>query len=288
MRFSTDVEIRPATPDDLPGEHAVFAAAQRELHDRHGVAWSPQPIDAFVRVHRHLLDHDGERSFVATAGDRVVAFSAAFVRAGTWYLSALFVHPDSQGQGVGRELLEQSWGVGFEHRITITEAIQPVSTGLYAQRGLTPTTPVLVLVGAPRAIESPLEPAEPSAGALSELDLLAYGFDRAIDHAFWAETSASGTLWLRDGRPVAYAYVSPRGVIGPVAGEDGGSAADALRAELARRTDERSVAFVPGTASAIVKAGLESGLRFEHPGLLLLTPSQTPPRSLAIASFWLL
>lgn len=103
------MEFRPAREADLEGEYAVFVAAQRELHDRRGAEWSaPAEFDRqgrWARIHRHLLAHDGERSFVAEDEERIVGFTAAWVRGGIWFLSALFVEPAFQGLGLGHELL---------------------------------------------------------------------------------------------------------------------------------------------------------------------------------------
>jgi GNAT superfamily N-acetyltransferase len=101
-------------------------------------AWSPPQ--------RHLLTEDGERAF---DGERLAGFSAALARGDTWFLSALFVLPDYQGRRVGRELLDRSWAGDYRRRMTITDSIQPVSTGIYARRGLIPTTPILSLSGLP-------------------------------------------------------------------------------------------------------------------------------------------
>jgi ribosomal protein S18 acetylase RimI-like enzyme len=92
---------------DLADEFAVFSAAQTELHGRRGSHWEAVPFDPggrWAEVHRHLLHHDGERSFVAEAAGRVIGFAAALVRGDAWYLSALFVDPGFQGRGVGRKL----------------------------------------------------------------------------------------------------------------------------------------------------------------------------------------
>jgi GNAT superfamily N-acetyltransferase len=100
------VKLRPATEADLDGEFAVFGAAQQELHERRGVAWPSgsgyDPGGRWATVHRHLLAHDGQRSFVAEDGNRIVGFTAAWVRDDCWFFSALFVDPEYQGRGVGR------------------------------------------------------------------------------------------------------------------------------------------------------------------------------------------
>jgi GNAT superfamily N-acetyltransferase len=287
------IEFRPATEADLADEFAVFVAAQEELHSRRGAAWSASPFDPsgrWAQVHRHLLAHDGQRAFVAVKQDRIVGFTAALVRDDCWFFSALFIDPACQGQGIGRQLLDLAWGGPHQRRITITEAIQPVSNGLYARRGLLPVTPMLGFIGRPaidvgaaRALQS----AAPTPEALRAIDLAAYGFDRTVDHEFWGRTSSRATVWLRDGQPCAYSYRGLFG-IGPVAGLDAESAAQALRRELAASVDEEIRVDIPGTATALLEVALEARLSFTDPGLLLLSPSLPLPTALAIHSYWLL
>ena len=286
---SARFEVRAAAEVDLVAQREVFCAAEGELYQRHGFHPPAPPLEAFARQHRHLLTHDGERSFVAEADGRIVGFSAAFVRGDTWFLSALFVDPRFQGLGIGRSLLEHSWGGDHDRRITITDSIQPISNGLYAQRGLVPATPVLLLAGEPRADEVPdLEAASPENEALAALDRVAYGFERQRDHDFWS-AGADCTLWLRSGEPAAYCYVSTDGDIGPLAGHAPAAAAHALQAELARLVDRHVGAAIPGSARELVEAALAAGLHFQAPpGLLLLSRFVEPPRSLAISSYWLL
>lgn len=282
------MEIRPTTREDLPAQYEVFRAAIGELFHRHSFSPPDPPRDVYIAHQAHLLAHDAERCFVAEADGRVVGFTAALVRDDAWFLSSLFVLPEFQGRGVGRRLLERAWGGPFGRRLTITDAIQPISNGLYARVGLIPTTPLLHLGGEPRAdVPAGLEAAEPEADALAELDRVAYGFRRVPDHSYWS-ARARATLWLRGGEAVAYTYAWPQGRIGPVAGRDGASAAGALRAELARRPGERAAVVVPGTAAELIEAGLAAGLRFtDPPGLLLLSREAQPPRALALSSYTL-
>ena len=270
----------------------MLVAAQKELHNRRGATWTPGPFDpsgGWAQVHRHLLARDGERSFVAEQNGRIVGFTAALVRGDCWFLSALFVDPAAQAQGVGCRLLELAWRGSHRRRITITEAIQPVSTGLYAQRGLLPMTPVLAFAGQPaiEAREDEFERAAPTPDALRAIDLAAYGFDRELDHEFWTRTSAPPMVWLRGGEPCADSYPGLF-AIGPIAGVDGASATHALRAKLAARAREQIRVDIPGTATLLVRVALEAGLRLDDPGLLLLSPSEDPPTALAIHSYWML
>jgi GNAT superfamily N-acetyltransferase len=283
------VDLRPATADDLASEFDVFERAQRELYDRRGAGWTGRDFADWERVHRHLLEHDGARSFVAEERGLVVGFTAAWVRDDVWFLAALFVLPELQGRGIGKRLLDLAWVGDHRRRVTITEAIQPVSTATYARRGLIPTTPILAFEGRPRARPpEDLEPAAPDPDALRFLDRRAYGFDRIVDHALWSETADRSTLWLVDGEPAAYSYVSPAGLIGPLAGRDATSAAMALRAELARCADRDVRLSVAGSSAGLVEVALASGLRMQDPALLLRSPPVEQPRDLAIHSHWLL
>jgi GNAT superfamily N-acetyltransferase len=218
-----------------------------------------------------------------------VGFSAALVRGDAWFLSALFVSPEYQGRRIGRELLDRAWMGEYRRRTTITDSIQPVSTTLYARRGLIPTTPILSLSGSPRC-DPPADleavPTEPD--ALTTLDRAAYGFGRGADHRFWREHAAEANLWLIAGQPIAYSYVDDQGLIGPLAGRDGEAAALALQAELARRESQHAAIDVPGTARRLVATALGSGLRATRPpGLLLLSEGAESPQALAISGYWL-
>jgi GNAT superfamily N-acetyltransferase len=282
------MRLRPTTSADLEAMHGVFLDAIGDLYRRHGFDAPAPPLEVFAAQQRHLLEHDGRRCWVAQEGT-VVAFAAAFVRGGTWFLSSLFVRPDAQGAGLGSALLDRVWWPEAERRLTVTDAIQPVSNGLYGRRGLIPATPVLTFAGVPEA-EGPagLEASEPDCDALRALDLAGYGFDRAVDHELWRR-SARLTLWRRGGRPAAYSYAWPSGTIGPLVAADGEDAADALRAELSRRGGAQALVRVPGSAAAAVEIALAAGLRLaQPPGLLLLSRPGGPPASLVPGSYTLL
>ncbi|MGH2408049.1 MAG: GNAT family N-acetyltransferase [Candidatus Limnocylindrales bacterium] len=284
---SAAVTYRAATDADVAAQHAVFVAAEGGLLERHAFGWpAPPPMERTTPGYRHLLRHDAERCFVAETDGRVVGFSGAFVRGQTWFLAALFVAPDQQGMGIGRRLFDLAFSGAPERRITITDSIQPVSNALYAAHGLLPTTPILEFAGH-ASVEAPAEltASEPDTEALAHLDRAVYGFDRAVDHVFWA-TQAKPTLWLRGATAVAYSYRWPNGRIGPLAARDGGAAALALRAELARQPNPWLE--VPGTSRSLVEAALAAGLRIVvPPGLLLLSKNVAPPTTLAISGYGL-
>jgi GNAT superfamily N-acetyltransferase len=281
------ITYRNATEADIEAEHAVFVAAEGELLRRHGYDWPPPPLDRVAATLGHLLAHDAERCFVAVSDGRVVGYSAVFVREDTSYLAALFVDPACQGMGIGQQLFARSFEGAPAKRMTISDAIQPVSNAIYARNGLIPVTPVLGFEGRARiTTRSDLVPSRPDAASLAALDRAAYGFDRAIDHAFWS-AQATPTLWLRDGHAVAYSYRWPTGRIGPLVGRDSESAAAALVAGL--EEESPSTIQVPGTSRSLVRTALAAGLRLTAPaGLLLVSAELEPPRLLAISSYGLM
>ena len=278
------MELRPATETDLEAQEEIFRAAIGEVYEQRNLVAPTPPSEAFRAQHRHLLRHDGERCWVAEEDGRVVGYAAALARGEAWHLSSLFIAPERQGEGIGRSLLERAWGQGYRTRRTLTDAIQPVSNGLYASLGLIPITPNLHLGGEANAEDPGLEPVEPEPCALAALDRASYGFDRAVDHAYWQEIGRC-RVWLRGGEACAYSYTYPWDTIGPIGAIDGPAAADAFRAEVA--CAEGSVSLIlPGTSRELVAAALEAGLRFTRPpGLLLLGPGVEAPRALAISGY---
>jgi hypothetical protein len=216
-----------------------------------------------------------------------VAFVGAIVRGQTWFLSAMFVDPDYQGRGIGNRLLQLASEGWPNRRMTITDAIQPISNALYARHGLIPSTPILVMSGTPRIDDTTkLQAKTASPADLAALDQAGYGYDRREDHAFWSK-QAKVTLWVRDDKPMAYSYVSEEGWLGPLAGCDDAAAADALQAELARQT--QVTLEIPGSCAALVETAFAAGLRIINPpGLLLHSRPVTPPTALVISGYWLL
>ncbi|CAN5257696.1 hypothetical protein BH18ACT14_BH18ACT14_14200 [soil metagenome] len=273
------MEIRSAVEADLSAAHAVFQRSIEDLYERHRFEPPRPPQEVFIRQHAHLLEHDADRFWVAAAEGRLVGFSAALLREDAWFLSALFVSPEHQAQGVGKELLAHVWGDDSEvrHRITIVDAIQPISTGLYARAGLLPVTPLMNLAGEPRAGQSHgLQSGPLDEVAVAELDRAAYGFDRAPDHAFW-RAEARGTLWKAAGEAVAYSYRWPGGRLGPVAGRTPAACGQALEAELERAEGRFVSLIVPASARPALSAALAAGLRFcGPPGLILSTDRAGP------------
>ena len=90
------MEIRPATPEDIPAMHTVrVAVRENRLNDPSRI----QPAD-----YAALLSGSG-RGRVALVDDRLVGFGIA--DAANRNLWALFVDPEFEGRGVGRRLHDE-------------------------------------------------------------------------------------------------------------------------------------------------------------------------------------
>jgi GNAT superfamily N-acetyltransferase len=259
----------------LPALYGLFVAAINGVFEPHGFEPPGPPLNVFVTQQQHVLDTGA--SVVAEDDGHLLGFAASWQRDEHWFLASLFVDRAAQGRGVGAALLDGVWGAAPKRR-TITDAIQPVSNALYGRHGLIPTTPILTFTGRPHSDGRDLRP---EAADVAAIDLATYGFDRAVDHAYW-EQHARRTTW-----PGAYTYVFPGGGIGPVAGLDASAAASALAAELAR-ADGQVRLRIPGSSRALVGVALAAGLRLDPvPGLLLLSESVQPPTALAVAGYML-
>ena len=107
---SRGLTIRPARADDVAACAAIWRISINDYTAHLGQPEIPMELGPITRLYTHLQVSDGERFIVAeTRGERpeIVAFTAATVRDRLWYLSMLFVMPDYQGSGLGRELLER-------------------------------------------------------------------------------------------------------------------------------------------------------------------------------------
>lgn len=255
--------------------HATFQAALGDVFRRHAFEPPGRSLEIFTNLQRHARDTGA--SFVADDEGTVVAYGSSITRGDDWFLCSLFVLPEAQGRGVGPGLLDAVWGEARRRR-TITDAIQPISNVIYGRRGLIPATPVLTFSGVPVLVAPS---AEEAPADLAAIDIAAYGFDRSVDHAFWA-SYARRTTWGD-----AYSYVAPGGGIGPVAGSTPAAAAAALAAELARAEGEVQVQLL-GSSRELVEVALRARLRLAPvPGLLLLSQGVPPPTALAIAGYTL-
>ena len=302
-------DIRPVRPDELDACAHIWLVA---LND-YLVRLNQSPIIAeqtgITTLFAHTSTTDPDRFLVAVrsdaapgdaegapAGERIVAFVSAVERDSLWFLSMLFVLPEEQASGVGRQLLERvlpdpSRGMTLG---TATDSAQPISNALYSRYGIVPRMPLLDLSGELRRPEAlPDLPAGVTvttfeaivgeaggvqgaghralATLVNEVDAATLGATHPQDHAYLRTSGRHGFVYRSaDGTVLGYGYGSESGRIGPVAVLD-----DALLTPVVGhlvRTIQPRGAFAiwtPGDAGETVRVLLEAGLRLQAFPILL-------------------
>jgi ribosomal protein S18 acetylase RimI-like enzyme len=288
--------IRPARVDDIPACADIWRLSINDYIGRLGQSELPREFGPLTRLYAHLQASDPDRFIVATRPadpEEIVAFAAATVREHLWYLSMLFVLPEFQGSGLGRELvgLIMPTDPGMV-RAVAADSAQPISNALYAKLGMVPRMPLLNLSGLPQRPEAfgelpsgvvPLAFDEIAAGppdgqghrllteAVDALDRELLGVAHPIDHRFLRSESRHGWLYRGpDGTPVGYGYAGEAGRVGPVAVRD----QDLLGPVLGHLTSVvvprgAFALWAGGAADRAVVTALAAGFRFDTFPVLL-------------------
>lgn len=327
--------FRPGRETDLDACAGVWKAAIEGYLGRLNQPPMPDDVAPLRRLLAHLIATDPDRFWVAVRppvesdpgagrngvhppGESVIGFAGATVRGDRWFLAMLFVHPEVQAAGLGQALMDRAQAgrdvdpgapavpgpddpldTGIRTWGMCTDAVQPISNGLYARRGMVPRIPIWRLLGEvrrwealpllPRSLESvPFEEiAADGPDGHRRLAAIVDGLDREVigaphpaDHAWLRREGRTGFL-VRDrgdGRPLGYAYGSNIGRTGPVAALD-----PALHPSLIGAAIRGAPAFgpvamwVPGTADIAMRALLDAGLRFDgFPGLICWSRAEHP------------
>lgn len=326
--LSGPLAIRLARTEDIAECADVWATSIADYLAELNLPTDPGDLAPIRRMLGHLMSTDPGRFWVATrpsrepaeeapgavperrqagAGDgspeRVVAFASASIRGDVWFLAMLFVMPDEQAAGLGRELLERVLPARVAARMgvrpggpagpdgpsvfaTATDSAQPISNALYARYGIVPRMPVYRLTGRPRddrampPLPSTVQPVAfeeiavgPPGGpghrelvrAVAAIDRQLLGYEHADDHRFHRLEGRVGYLYRSaDGTPVAYGYASPVGRVGPVGALD-----EALLAPVVGHLLDAipprgaSAIWVPGAAGGTFQALLKAGFRLD-------------------------
>jgi GNAT superfamily N-acetyltransferase len=297
MVRTDDLIYRTVRTDELEACAEVWRAAINDYGARLGQEEIPPGMSHTIRLFRHLQATDPETFIVATGaagrGDRLVAFASAISRERLWYLSMLFVLPELQGAGLGRELLSRVLPAddGIV-RATTTDSSQPIANALYASVGITPRMPLFSLTGLPDRPDAfgplpsgivavafdALAARETDGGghrklstAVDALDREVLGAAHPVDHRFLRTEQRSGWLYHGpDGAPLGYGYAGEAGRLGPVAVRD-----EALLAPILGHLTSVVVprgafaTWIGGAADRALQAVLAAGFRLDRFPVLL-------------------
>lgn len=125
------MKIRIAIKEDAVRIHDVHTEAARITCSK---SYSKVQIDAWLDKRKPEGYYDGinkKEMFVAELDGRIVGFGHAYSGA----ILAIFVHPDSQRIGVGKELLNYALAIAFENSTDLTIEATPNAFEFYRKCG---------------------------------------------------------------------------------------------------------------------------------------------------------
>jgi len=280
-----DITYRPAKPEDLEEAERVVQQSGNALRVRHGrQPWPAPPPTAFPRF---CLAQDPSGLWVAEHGDTIVGFGFSWMTERFWFLSQLFVKPDTQAKGIGQALLSrtlmQAERNGADNRALITPAYNTASTGLYLKNGLYPREPLYRMAAPAQAVAqnlvdtgydiTPVAPWPESGEWTGRIDQELLGFRRDLHHQLLLGGFAARAVRIEHaGRAAGYAYISSQGHVGPLAIAPDADAKAVVTAALrcAPEGGARQVSMiVPGRADVVMQTALALGFRIEEPYVLM-------------------
>jgi len=136
------VQVRPATPEDLPAIHAIYAH-----HVRKGLASFEEEPPSLEELRRRYdeIAVRGQPYLVADFGGTIAGYGyCSFYRSRSAYRYALedsvYVRPDVEGRGVGTallsELIRRCEALGYRQLIAIIgDSAHAASIALHASQG---------------------------------------------------------------------------------------------------------------------------------------------------------
>lgn len=193
--------IRDATEADVGSCNEVWLSTQPEIG---GAALPDQPLA------RHELRTG--RLIVAELDDAVVGFGATLTRSSVLYLADLFVAPQHQGRGIGRQVLRALCADHDGPLFTFSSA-DPRARWLYEQFGMRALEPYHYLDARFHALTpwaTDVELVVADRAEIIALDAVATGRNRSADIDYASSIGATWYVGHRRHTPVgAVAIVSP-------------------------------------------------------------------------------
>jgi ribosomal protein S18 acetylase RimI-like enzyme len=283
--YTVDITYRPARSEDLEDAERIVQVAGNELRLRHGrQPWPAPPPIAFPKF---CLAEAPDGLWVAEHGGTIVGFGFSWMTETFWFLSQLFVKPETQAKGIGQALLSKALMQAERNRATnralITPAYNTASTGLYLKNGFYPREPLYRMSAPAQSVAekladagydtTPIAPWPEPREWMAEIDGELLGFRRDMHHRFLLGGGAAHAVRIERACGTAgYAYISAEGHVGPLAVTRDADAkavvTTVLRCALESEPSQVSM-IVPGRADGVMQAVLALGLRLEEPYVLM-------------------
>jgi GNAT superfamily N-acetyltransferase len=228
---SPSATFRRGTLDDLRPCHDLLIDAVVDLTRRQCVPWEGNAEESWPRwepMYRLLAEHGAEWWVAedATSG-ALLGYARSLERGGLFELSELFVRPDTQSAGVGRQLLERAFPLGRGEVRVIIATTDVRALRRYYGAGTVARFPIATLSRAPEGAAGTgrdgdldaTSAAEADIPALQAIERVVLEFDRGEVELRWLLDNREGYLYQRGGEPVGFAFIGTDGV-GPIAALD--------------------------------------------------------------------
>ena len=274
----TPVTYRAGTEADSYTVFCIFEHAIADLLHRMG-STTPTSIadpDALARMwdercslYTHLA-RTADQFWIAERDGQVIGFSRSIMRGRAYELTELFVLPNQQSSGVGKELISRAFPIdnGADYRMIIaTSDIR--AQALYLKSGVYPRFPIYYFSRQPEDVElpsdltfSPISESADILDILGALDVALLGHRRDVDHA-WLLRDRQGYLYTRNNLPVGYGYLGTKN--GPFALLDTADFPAVLahaESKVAQNGQDHFGLEVPMVNQAVVDYLLERGFKF--------------------------
>ena len=214
------------------------------------------------------LENTVAEDWVAELDGKIVGWGRSVERGGHLQLTHFFVHPDAQGRGVGRGILERAFPASRGTSRSILATQNPLALSLYLRSGVSVHGNSIELGRHPRSLESDsdiaLEATELT-DEVREIDRDVVGYEREIDLEFLANdrplylvkkgTETAGYAFGLQGM-----YVGPVGVLDA---KDLQPTVALLEAAAARDGAEDFRITIPAPAAETVRWALDNGYRID-------------------------
>jgi len=214
------VHYRPGTFADTRAINAVGERSFDDLARRHGWnAGAPGIDEAGIEreletqrsLYRHLAE-TADQFWVAERQGEIVGYARSIVRGQLRELTELFVLPQAQAAGIGRELLRRTFPANRSELRCILATPDLAALAQYLRAGLSIRFPNYAFARPPEAnlIQTDLsfDPITVNSETIREIgtvDQAILGHQRDVDHR-WLLTERRGLLVRRAGRVVGYGY----------------------------------------------------------------------------------
>ncbi|MDJ0776992.1 MAG: GNAT family N-acetyltransferase [Gammaproteobacteria bacterium] len=233
-------------------------------------------VDASFERQRDFYQHLEQTAYEdwIAEDDRgvIVGWARSVERAGHLQLTHFFVAPSTQGQGVGRALLDRAFAPGGDGQRSVLATTNPSALSLYLRYGVSFRSLGFCMYGAPRNTSADLYPGIERAEAgrktleeISRIEARVLGYERPVDLEFLLQRQPVYLL-RRQGRVTGYAFGSNDHDCGPAAALDPADLPLLLQAieasALAAGRDELTLT-VPAVAHHAVDWLLAGGYRID-------------------------